>query len=266
MKKIEIVFLGGRLLGYRVLKWLIEDSRFEIKAVCLIPSEFDRETAKDLRSIVSCNNIKNVDIDELNNIQFKVGISINYNKIISEDIIKLAPLGFWNIHHSYNLLLRGRNITTHAILNSYKDNIYYHGTTLHKIVPELDDGPIVASQSTEIKDSDTAQTLFYRIDNIAYEIVKDWIPRICFEEIYLYQAPKEGIKYYKNSDLPSKEIPGNISDREFYDYVRAFDFCGYSPAYMLYNGKKVELVLTKRHEYEVPIKIHNRVYFTNKLE
>ncbi|MHA1410724.1 MAG: formyltransferase family protein, partial [Candidatus Odinarchaeia archaeon] len=216
-----------------------------------------------LRRLIIEYDIKNVDISELYNFNFKIGISVNYNKIISEDVIKLAALRFWNIHHSYNLRLRGRNITTHAILATVKDNIYYHGTTLHQIVPKLDAGPIVASKSTPIYDIDTAYSLFSRLDDIAYELIYNWLPRISFEKVYLYQPPKEGIKYFKKVDLPSKEIPQNISDREFYDYVRAFDFIGHSPAYTILDDKKVELVLFERGDYVFPIKLRGKIFYTN---
>jgi methionyl-tRNA formyltransferase len=88
-------------------------------------------------------------------------------KYCAKKFLECAPKGFWNIHHSYNLRLRGRNITTHAIIRSKIDNIYYHGTTIHKMVPQLDAGPIVASEAIEICTNDTAYTLFNKVNKIA---------------------------------------------------------------------------------------------------
>lgn len=263
MESTRVVFLGGRSLGYRVLKWFLKDKRFEVVAVSLIPEELDAQSCENIRNLIKENSINNIQIDELNNYSFDLVLSVNYHKIISEHLLILAPLGYWNIHHSYNLRLRGRNITTHAILNSYKEKVYYHGTTLHKIVPQLDSGPIVASAAIQIEDTDTAYTLFNKLDEIAYKLVTEWIPRIVFENVFLYNPPNEGIRYFKNNELPSKEIPSNVKNREFYDYVRAFDFEGYTPAYIKLKNRKVELVLFERSQYTQPIELFGYRFYTN---
>lgn len=233
-------------------------------AVCPIPEEYDSDCAAEMRQVICENRLRECTIKEIIKETVDLGLSVNYHRIIPDDILKQCKKGFYNVHHSYNLRLKGRNITTHAILNSRKEGIYYHGTTLHKMVPELDAGPIVVSYACDINDEDTAYTLFQKVDKLALEMIKEWFPRIALQKVYLYPAPKEGTHSYKEKDLPSKEIPVNLlSAEEIYDYVRAFDFIGKEPAYIINDGVKNRIVLRERDSYRKEIEIKGFHYYSD---
>lgn len=192
-----------------------------------------------------------------------IGLSVNYHKIIREEVLCHCRKGFYNVHHSYNMRLRGRNITTHVLLNSLKENIYYHGTSLHRMVPKLDAGPIVASSSIEIEDTDTAYTLFKRTDDLAFELLKEWMPRIATQNVFPYYPSDECVHDYKNADLPDKRIDiESMTPDEIDIYVRAFDFPGKEPAFTVQNGDRKHMVLYPRDEYQTPVTIGGRIYYT----
>lgn len=262
MSKCKVIFLGSRDLGYKTLKWLIEDSRFDVVGVCLYPNNGKRFWETDPRELSQQFGIPERSEEDLEKIEFDIGISVNYHKVIKESTLKLANRGFWNIHHSYNLRLRGRNITTHAILRSNIDNIHYHGTTLHKMVTELDAGPIAASQAIPIYPSDTAYSLFLRVNELAFSLFTEWIPRIAFEEVYPYAPPTKGVMMFKAHDLPSRELFPTLTDAEIYDKIRAFDFPGQEPAYIYKDGKKIEVVIYRRDQYQNEIIIGNKKMYT----
>lgn len=257
----KILFLGGRELGYRVLKWLVMDLRFQVVGVSLI-NEKDTKIEVMIQKLLKDYHLKEIDISDIDKLDFSTGLSVNYDKIINQKVIDYAPNGFWNVHHSYNMRLRGRNITTHAILES-KNKIHYHGTSIHKIVKKLDAGPILASIATTIYDFDTAFTLFSRVNDLAFNLITEWVPRICFEKVYPYAGPSDGVKYFKNKDLPSKSLDISIPDDIFYNYVRAFDFPGFSPAYITIQDEKAELVLFKRDCYIHEVKVKNMIFYSN---
>lgn len=262
--KVKLIFGGGRSLGVKVLRWLCSLEWVEICAVCPIPKEYDMAAADEMRAVIMENQLPEYTMDEIKDMYFDVGLSVNYHKIIPAEILSLCTKGFYNIHHSYNLRLKGRNITTHAILNARKEGIHYHGTTLHMMVPELDAGPIVASAACEIRENDTAYTLFERVDALALQLIKEWFPRIAFETIYTYMPPEEGVHCYKNKDLPPKEIPlRELNSDEFFDYVRAFDFPGNEPAFIIEKGIKKHLVVQAREGYEKKILIKDKYYYTD---
>jgi phosphoribosylglycinamide formyltransferase-1 len=69
---------------------------------------------------------------------------------------------------------RGRMLNIHpALLPSYKglhtheralaDGVKIHGCTVHFVVPEMDEGPIVAQAAVPVLDADTAETLGARV-------------------------------------------------------------------------------------------------------
>ena len=69
---------------------------------------------------------------------------------------------------------RGRMLNIHpALLPSYRglhtheralaDGVKIHGCTVHFVVPEMDEGPIVAQAAVPVLDDDTADTLGARV-------------------------------------------------------------------------------------------------------
>lgn len=262
-QKMQLIFAGGRKLGKEVLEWLCKQEYINVIGVCLLPESFDPDYYLALKLISETYQLPELNMTDLSNVDFDIGLSVNYNRIIGEETLNKCRNGFFNIHHSYNLRLRGRNITTHAILNSKEENIFYHGSTLHKMVPKLDAGPIVATKACSIEEDDTAYSLFLKADKIAFELVCEWIPRIIKEKVFMYAPPTEGIHYYRNKDLPSKAIDIlKIDSIQLYDYVRAFDFSGYEPAYFYLGQNKIHLTINERDEFRTKINIKGRIYYT----
>ena len=105
-----------------------------------------------------------------------------------------------NIHHSHLLKYRGRYSTSWAIVNGEK----YHGTSLHYITPELDNGPIISSYKCEIKDDDTAESLFTRVEELAFDMFKDNFNNILDDNIDNFLEPESNYYHYdkdSNKDL-----------------------------------------------------------------
>lgn len=233
-------------------------------AVCPIPYEADLEYHDAMMNTVNENGLYVCDIRGLKRIEPEIGLSVNYHRIIRGDILSCCAKGFYNIHHSYNLRLRGRNITTHAILNTVRENIFYHGTSLYLMSSKLDAGSIVAARSISIEASDTAYTLFNKADEAAFELVKEWLPRLAGQKVFLYEPPAEGIHFYRASDLPDRQIDIRMRAEEINAYVRAFDFPGKEPCYMVWNGSKVHLVYKEREPYSHKVEIKGCCFYSDK--
>lgn len=255
-----MVYCGGRLLGVNVLSWLCKQENVCIKAICPIEKKYDEQHYTAMIDLAAKYKIKLCDINQFPEADY--GLSVNYNRIINSEALFRCKNGFFNVHHSYNLRLRGRNISTHAILNTLHEKIYYHGTCIHRMVPALDAGPIVASVSFPIAPDDTAYSLFCKADRFALELIKDWWPRILWQTVFPYMPSEEGIHIYKNSELPSRIIETANLD-EIDALIRAFDFPGKEPAYILKNGEKTHLVYHRRDNYQNEIQIGEKTFFTD---
>ena len=59
--------------------------------------------------------VKKLRFNKLENINFDLGISVNWTKKIHDNLLKLPKYGFINIHNSYKNIIKGRNIATHSI-------------------------------------------------------------------------------------------------------------------------------------------------------
>jgi methionyl-tRNA formyltransferase len=203
---------------------------------------------------------------DLINLDFDFGISINYWKIIEPEIINIPKLGFINLHHSYNLCLRGRNMTSHAILNARRLNRWYHGTSLHYTDDGLDTGPIIASRSCDITETDTSWTLFNKVEALGEDLLNEWIPRL-IQSRSPAAYPELDHPLSLNIDYSEKLIRNiNFDPLYTFDFVRAFDFNNhYEPAYTFIDGIKVELTTDKKFGDKVLLKLDDtRIVYASK--
>ncbi len=77
-------------------------------------------------------------------------VSMSYDQIVRQDLIKLAPLGFINCHAGKLPFYRGRNILNWALINNEKS----FGVTVHYIDDGIDTGPIIAQKVVPIDPDD----------------------------------------------------------------------------------------------------------------
>jgi len=243
-RKKRIVFMGSRPLGRRVLQFLLDQPDVDIIGMIVQPSDTGRYWKEDPCDL----NVRILrDDKDMTAMDFDLGISVNYWKLIREPVLSHPLLGFVNVHHSHNLRLRGRNCTTLAILRAREDNIWHHGSTLHYVSDQLDAGKIIASRACRIHDEDTAFTLFHRVEDTSFEMLKEWLPRIWRERIIPYDAPSE-FHLWKRSAIDDKEVSLDKSPLDIYDRVRAFVFPPFELPYAFVDGRKRHLTVLRGDE------------------
>lgn len=88
---------------------------------------------------------------------FEIGLCIGWQRIIPDEILKSFRIGIFGMHGSSRDLPfgRGRSPMNWSIIEGRS---FFH-TNLFKYLPGVDDGPIVASSTFSIHDSDDARTL-----------------------------------------------------------------------------------------------------------
>lgn len=239
MEKIKVVFLGSRPLGFFALEQLKTIKNIEIVG-SVVKKPLAKSWWKKDPFYLSTRNI--ISHEDLHSIDFDFGVSINYWKIIEPSLIKKPKMGFVNMHHSYMLSLRGRDMTTHALLNARQSNRWYHGSTFHYTDDGLDTGPIIATESCPITEHDTAWTLFNKVESLARSILKIWLPRTLGSNPPV-SMPEAQQPLNLRSDVSLKNIRDIFKDPErSYDIVRAYDFNGwYEPASTEISGSLIYL-------------------------
>jgi methionyl-tRNA formyltransferase len=264
---IRVVFLGSRPLGRFALQILQEMNH--VKVVGCVVKEPSLTSWWKEDPYYDCGLSYNSH-EDLIDLDFDLGVSINYWKIIPNEIIQKPKFGFINLHHAYNLCLRGRDMNARAILNARKSNMWFHGTCLHYTDDGLDTGPIIANGACEITEFDTGWSLFQKVENVAKELLIEWLPRVTKSKIPA-AFPEHGHPLYLKSktDVDAKFIPC-LEDCliESFDIVRAYDFNNlFQPAYTIIDGKKVFLTTEILDGHKIALKIDSdKVIYFHKIQ
>ena len=253
MKKVKVVFLGSRPLGFFALAKLKEIDSIDLVG-CVVKKPPENSWWKEDPYYLAQGKI--LSHENLHTIDFDFGVSINYWKIIEPTLIIKPQLGFINIHHSYMLSLRGRDMTTHAIMGARDNNRWYHGTTLHYTDDGLDTGPFIATESCPITEYDTAWSLFNKTEILAKEMIELWLPRILVSRPPV-STPEKMQPINLRSGGSMKKIDNIFIDPlRTYDIVRAYDFNGhYEPANTIINEKIIYLTTDAEQGGEVLLEI-----------
>ena len=100
--------------------------------------------------------------------------SFYYRSLIPERILRLAPLGAFNMHGSLLPRYRGRACVNWAVLNGETET----GVTLHHMTARADRGRIVDQASVPIGPDDTAHDVFLKLIPLAGTVLRRSLPTI----------------------------------------------------------------------------------------
>ena len=100
--------------------------------------------------------------------------SFYYRSLIPERVLRLAPLGAFNMHGSLLPRYRGRACVNWAVLNGETET----GVTLHHMTARADRGRIVDQASVPIGPEDTAHDVFLKLIPLAGTVLRRSLPAI----------------------------------------------------------------------------------------
>ncbi len=101
-----------------------------------------------------------------------------YMRILPPEFVQAFPR-ILNIHPS--LLPKYKGLNTYERVLA--DGGMIHGTTVHQVTEELDDGPVVAQESVPILEGDTVDTLKERTQEVERRLYPKIIDKIVTREI-----------------------------------------------------------------------------------
>jgi methionyl-tRNA formyltransferase len=238
----KILFLGSRQLASNILSWLITKPD-QVQIIGAVLPNFEGWWEDDLKKIVDQHDIVLFNtIEETTILEYDIILSINYWKLIPIEFLEKVNGRALNIHHSYKLKYRGRFSTSWAIMHARKDNEWIHGTTLHYIDESLDNGDILDSRPVKIEEDDTAESLFYKVEDLAFEMFKDNLNKILNDTISVI-PPSEVFYYYDKDSNKEILLTEPLNKIDLYDYCRAWTFRNRPLPFIMIEGKKIELKL-----------------------
>jgi methionyl-tRNA formyltransferase len=101
-------------------------------------------------------------------------IVVAYGKILPSEFLNAPRHGCINVHFSLLPKYRGAAPVNWAIVNGEKET----GVTTMKIVKELDAGPILLQQATEINEHEAAPELLTRLAEIGADLLSETLARL----------------------------------------------------------------------------------------
>lgn len=165
-----------------------------------------------------------------------LAIVASYGKIIPQEIINLAPLGFLNVHASLLPAYRGASPIAEAIKNGDLKT----GVTIMKMDAQMDHGPILATRTEPIKETDTTGSLTPRLARMGAELLLETLPGYLNGSI----TPQEQHHDQTTACKPLKRTNGRLywtmSAQTLERLIRAYD--PWPGAYTIVNGRRLKIL------------------------
>jgi methionyl-tRNA formyltransferase len=160
--------------------------------------------------------------------------SFSYRKLLPQELLKIAPLGAFNLHPSLLPKYRGRSPVNWMIINGEHEA----GVTLHHMVARADAGAVVAQRGVPIADDDTALTLYRKLIPLGAALIRE-----CHPLIAVRQAPRKpqdlaAGSYFGRRRPEDGRIDWNWPARRICNLIRGVTH-PYPGAFCFFGGRKL---------------------------
>lgn len=248
---MNILFIGASKFGLRCLKEIYKIPNIKITGIIsnarhfkisYQPSGVENVNHANFQKYASQNNIPFVNLHE----DLKIKDSLHFIHECSPDFIlaigwyhqipkvvrDIAPVA--GLHASLLPKYKGGAPLVWSIINGEKET----GITFFLFEDKIDAGPIISQKSEMIKEDDTIQTLYDRIEERGIEILHEELPKISRGQMMTKQQ-----SYQDDFIMPQRSpcdglINWDHSEKSIYNFIRA-QTKPYPGAYTFYNQEKV---------------------------
>ncbi|AKX34386.1 methionyl-tRNA formyltransferase [Spiroplasma litorale] len=222
----KIIYCGTPSISLKPLKAL-EDMGFKICAIITQPdNNFGRQKNSNI-SPIKQYAIENgysyyqpnkiIDIkNELESIEADYLITCAYGQFIPDSVLNLFK-NCINVHASLLPKYRGGSPVQFALMNGDKET----GISLMQMVKKMDAGDVYVQKSIPIDINDDNGSLFDKLGNLAYEIVKENIIEIFNNNIEPVKQDENHVTFALNLKNDEEKINWDQEDEKIHNFVRA---------------------------------------------
>jgi methionyl-tRNA formyltransferase len=111
---------------------------------------------------------------DIKNMNADFGVLVAYGRIIPQEIIDVFPHGIINIHPSLLPKYRGPTPIEQVILDDAEES----GTSIMRLVKEMDAGPVYAQERTKLSGNETKEELAEKLLQLGGRLLMDSLPGI----------------------------------------------------------------------------------------
>lgn len=226
MNRPRILFFGYSEVGHDCLELLLRRGDHVIGLVTHEDSPGEKIWFKTPALLAREHGIPVHTPDSVNTPEWKERIaamrpdlilSVYYRQMIGMEILRLAPLGAFNIHGSLLPKYRGRAPVNWAVLHG-EPRI---GMTLHRMVKRPDAGEIIEQQGVDIGPDDTAEQAFRKVLPCAVDVLARQIGRLLSGSATGTPQDESLATYYGGRTPEDGRIDWSAPARRIHDLVRA---------------------------------------------
>ena len=260
---IKIALLGKNTVAVNALETLL-DKNVEIALV----SPNNSDTGEDgwQRSLLKKANHNNLSVKQFSKIKHVSSIeylkmlqldfifSIQYDQLISQDVIDTAKNGAINLHFAPLPKYRGVSPIALAMLHGETE----FGVSLHYMDPGVDTGDIISQVFFNIEEIENARKLYDLCVVKSSELFDDTIDKILMKKNF--RAPQDNSKalYFSKDalDFKASEINFNKSSKSLVNWVKAYIFEPFQYPIFILEGKTYEVISVSsdysKNKFELP--------------
>jgi methionyl-tRNA formyltransferase len=240
----RILFLGSHLQSFRCFRHLL-DLTGEFKVIAAIPHQTQPPIRpdQDVRTLAQDHGIPILPLEDLGVLDFDLGISLLFDRVLPANIVTRPSSGFVNLHLGPLPRFRGANSVMHAIRLARADHVWTFGVTLHYMAAKVDTGPIIDLYECPIFEDDTAYSLYARASDSVFELFKRNIRRLIDSKDHLPSTPQQGKSYFFRKGQVEHEIDLSAPPLEIYDRIRSLTFPGKPRPFATIAGRRIFLTL-----------------------
>ena len=167
-------------------------------------------------------------------------IVVAYGKIIPAEMLKIAPLGFVNVHGSLLPKYRGAAPIQWAVI----DGEEVTGITTMQMDEGLDTGDMLEQVSTEIGENETAGDLFDRLSVMGAELIVSTLKKLEDGSITPVKQDDSQSNYAKIISKEMAKIDFTKSADEIFNLIRGFN--PWPVAYTIIDSKRLKVFAAEK--------------------
>jgi methionyl-tRNA formyltransferase len=226
MKNIKrVLFMGSKQLGLRVLQEMHASSPETLIGAVTIDDSKDTRTkfnsfvvfceANKLPLHVAKNRRHSEEI--LQNVLPELCLVVGWYWLISKATLDKVPAGIVGIHNSLLPKYRGSSPLVWQVINNEKEA----GFSLFSFTPGMDDGPILAQGSVEIREYDYIANVLDNLETKVIDVLRGAYPEILRGTLKPVEQNHQYATYCAQRFPRDGKIDWHMPARDVYNFIRA---------------------------------------------
>lgn len=240
--RVRLALFADGEVGARALRLVVDRGH---PVACLVMTGA-LERAEDPVAMLAGNPLvqevvlaDDLDPETMRRREIDLGLLAWWPKIIGDDLIASARLGFLNIHPSLLPHQRGKDPNFWVIREGTP-----FGVTIHHVDPGVDTGDIAFQREIEVRWEDDGEVLYRRSTAAAVDLLDENLDRILLGDIPRRPQPPGVGSYHRRAELEeASRIPLDepSTGRQLLNLLRARTFRGHPAAWFVDDGERYEV-------------------------